>query len=120
MNKTFFFCLFVISFASCSVTRYPAKSYLQDQTGYYDWGKKTDDSQRAKYYVIVGSYPLLDDAIKLKSKLELESYHPIILPLEEGRYRVSLGVYSFKVNAEAAQKEYRKKNSGVNPWILIK
>ena len=114
------FFMLVLIINACTVTRYPAKTYLRDSTGYYNWDNIVDDSQKAKYYVIVGSFPEMDDAVKFKNKLEIQAYPVVILPIEDGKIRVSLGVYAYKANAEKIKNEYKLKNPDMIPWIMIK
>lgn len=118
---SFFLGTCIIFTLSCKVTeRYSGHRYLQDDVGYYNWDNKFQDSEKAKYYVIVGSFPEIEEVLKFKNELELKNYPVVILPIENGRIRVSVGVYSFKSNAEKIKKDFKEKNPTIIPWILIR
>lgn len=119
MKTTIYSCIvLVFLLGSCKIYRGGTKQYVGDKDGYYNWDLKLSSSGLAKYYVIVGSFPDEDSAQQLKEKLNLNGYPAIILPQENGKIRVSLGVYAFKDNAEKMKESYAKKNPGVKPWIF--
>jgi len=74
-----------------------------------------------KYYVIIGSFKVLDNARNYKNALTGEGFTPVILENENGLYRVSVAAY----NDENASREkvnsirvnYQKYN---DTWLLIR
>jgi cell division protein FtsN len=74
----------------------------------------------ARFYVIVGSYAEMNEAIKNQEQLIKKGYPAIILPAKNGKYRISLDSFSFRKNAEIMKDKYAKENPTAKPWILAK
>lgn len=73
------------------------------------------------YFIIMGSFKILNNAIKFQEGLSVEGFEPEILRNENGLFRVS--IQSFKEYADARKKvlyirkEYPKYN---DVWLLKK
>jgi cell division protein FtsN len=75
----------------------------------------------SKFYVIIGSFNVLDNAKNYKANLTKESFSPIILRNENGLYRVSVASYNDEEKArakvDAIRNQYEKYN---DTWLLIR
>jgi cell division protein FtsN len=75
----------------------------------------------AKFYVIIGSFQVLNNAKKYKTSLTDEGFIPIILKNEKGLYRISVASYNDEENArtkvDAIRNQYEKYN---DTWLLIR
>jgi cell division septation protein DedD len=74
-----------------------------------------------KYFVILGSFSVLENAKRLKETLKSEGFNPVILMNESGMYRVCGNNYSDESSARAKIAEVREKYSKYSDiWLLIK
>jgi len=74
-----------------------------------------------KYFVILGSFSVLENAKRLKETLKSEGFNPVILMNESGMYRVCGNNYSDESAARARIAEVREKYSKYSDiWLLIK
>jgi cell division protein FtsN len=74
-----------------------------------------------RYFVILGSFRVNENASKFKTKLEREGYTPVILLSETGFHRLS--VNSFSSEAEARQRVLQIRRSFPeyhDAWLLIR
>lgn len=74
-----------------------------------------------KYYVIIGSFKVLDNARNYKTQLKEEGFTPVILENESGLYRVSVSAYNDEQPARNKIGNIRtnyEKYSDV--WLLIR
>ncbi|MCU4165037.1 SPOR domain-containing protein [Carboxylicivirga caseinilyticus] len=74
-----------------------------------------------KYYVIIGSFKVLDNAKNYKQQLINEGFTPVILENENGLYRVSVAAYNDENPARTKIGSIRanyEKYSDV--WLLIR
>jgi len=79
------------------------------------------ENEQFKYYVIIGSFRVLENAKKYKQELINEGFTPVLMENENGLYRVSVAAYH--AEAEARQKiasirSKYPKHSDV--WLLIR
>ncbi|MEL6676305.1 MAG: cytochrome D1 domain-containing protein [Bacteroidota bacterium] len=72
-----------------------------------------------KFYVIVGSYAVSDGAEKFARSLRSRGYQASVLPRENGRFRVSCGVFGNKSQASQLRSRYNQKYKA-QAWILAK
>ncbi|WP_430815247.1 SPOR domain-containing protein [Carboxylicivirga sp. RSCT41] len=74
-----------------------------------------------KYYVIIGSFRVLENAQNYKKQLIEEGFLPVLLENENGLYRVSVSAYNeedaarFKIGS--IRQKYEKYN---DVWLLIR
>jgi len=81
----------------------------------------TTEDEVFKYYVIIGSFKVLDNAKNYKTQLIKEGFTPIILENENGLYRVSVSAYNDEGPARSKIGNIRagyEKYSDV--WLLIR
>jgi len=74
-----------------------------------------------KFFVIMGSFSVMENAKRLKETLTTESFHPVILMNESGMYRVCGNSYAEESAARARIAEVRSsfpKYSDI--WLLIR
>jgi cell division protein FtsN len=74
-----------------------------------------------KYFVILGSFSVLENAQRLKGTLASEGFHPVILKNESGMFRVCGNSYSEESEARSRIADVRAqfpKYSDI--WLLIK
>ncbi len=79
------------------------------------------DSQVYKYYVIIGSFRVLENAQNYKKQLIGEGFMPVLLENENGLYRVSVSAYNEEMPARNKIGNIRsnyEKYSDV--WLLIR
>ncbi|MEI6276399.1 MAG: SPOR domain-containing protein [Prolixibacteraceae bacterium] len=82
---------------------------------------ETADYGSNRFFVILGSFSVLENAQRLKTTLTGENFHPVILKNESGMYRVCGNSYSDENEARARIAEVRAnfpKYSDI--WLLIK
>ena len=73
-----------------------------------------------KYYVIMGSFKVLENAQKFKSHLIIARYNPILLQNSEGLYRVAVGVFAQEAPAREKINTIRSQSDKYNDvWLLI-
>lgn len=79
------------------------------------------DNINDKYYVIIGSFKMLNNARNYKQTLTKEGFTPVILENENGLYRVSIAAYVEETTArnkvENIRSDYEKYN---DTWLLIR
>ena len=74
-----------------------------------------------KYYVIIGSFKVLNNAKNYKSTLTEEGFTPVILENENGLYRVSVSAYNEEMDARNKVGTIRDKYEKYNDtWLLIR
>lgn len=74
-----------------------------------------------KFYIILGSYAVYENAQKFKKQLMAEDFFPGILVNEAGLYRVSVNSYDDETTARNRVAEIRGKFPKYNDlWLLIK
>ncbi len=82
---------------------------------------ETADYGSNKFFVILGSFSVLENAKRLKETLITENFHPVILQNESGMYRVCGNSYAVESEARAKIAEVRGKYSNYSDvWLLIK
>lgn len=132
IRTLFFFVTLVFFISSCSSTRKGAKSdspYLTEQdsaTGITVREEKvklvdqTDDPVY-RYYVIIGSFKVIDNARQYKADLVKESFSPVILENENGLFRVSVGAFN---DEKAARDKIARIRTGYKKyndvWLLVR
>ncbi len=82
---------------------------------------ETADYGSNRFFVIMGSFSVLENAQRLKATLTEENFHPVILRNESGMYRVCGNSYAEESAARARIAEVRgsfPKYSDI--WLLIK
>jgi cell division protein FtsN len=82
---------------------------------------ETADYGSNKFFVILGSFSVLENAQRLKGTLASEGFHPIILKNESGMFRVCGNSYPEESEARARIADVRAqfpKYSDI--WLLIK
>ncbi|HEY5511896.1 MAG TPA: SPOR domain-containing protein [Prolixibacteraceae bacterium] len=83
-------------------------------------GEKADFGAN-KYFVILGSFSVLENAKHLKETLATEGFHPVILINENGMYRVCGDNFSEEIAARTRIAEVRGNLPKYNDiWLLIK
>ena len=82
---------------------------------------ESDDDTSYKYYVIIGSFKVLNNARNYKNALSQEGFIPVILENENGLYRVSVSAYNDENDARAKvgtiRTNYEKYS---DTWLLIR
>jgi hypothetical protein len=74
-----------------------------------------------KFFVILGSFSVLENAKRLKETLKSEGFNPVILMNESGMYRVCGNSYGEETAARTRIAEVREKYSKYSDiWLLIK
>ncbi len=74
-----------------------------------------------KYYVIIGSFKVLDNARNYKTELYQKSFTPVILENTEGLYRVSVSAYNDEAMARDKIANIREQYEQYNDtWLLIR
>ena len=78
----------------------------------------TDKPKTARIIMnyVVGGFTTQENAALLVEELKTKGFKATILPVEDGKYRVSAGATTS--NTEMAQIEARAKNKGVAGWVL--
>ncbi len=73
-----------------------------------------------KYYVIIGSFKVLENAKNYKTQLIEEGFTPVLLENENGLYRVSVSAYNDEQPARDKIGSIRSKFEKYNDvWLLI-
>lgn len=82
---------------------------------------ESSDDVSYKFYVIIGSFKVLDNARTYKNTLMGEGFTPVILENENGLYRVSVSAYNDEMAARsrvgAIRTNYPKYD---DTWLLIR
>lgn len=81
---------------------------------------ESEEDKAFKYYIIIGSFKILDNARNYKNTLVSEGFTPLILENENGLYRVSVSAYNRENSARnkvnKIKNNYEKYN---DTWLLI-
>ena len=82
---------------------------------------ESSDNVTYKYYVIIGSFSILDNARNYKKSLSQEGFTPVILENENGLYRVSVSAYNSETSARDKVSNIRMQYEKYNDtWLLIR
>jgi cell division protein FtsN len=82
---------------------------------------ETVDYGSNKFFVILGSFSVLENAKRLKATLATEGFNPVILMNESGMYRVCGNNYAEEGAARARIADVRSKFPKYSDiWLLIK
>ncbi|MCL4482949.1 MAG: SPOR domain-containing protein [Bacteroidetes bacterium] len=74
-----------------------------------------------RFFVILGSFSVLENAKRLKTTLAAEDFHPVILVNKNGMYRVCGNSYAEEGAARARIAEIRAKFPQYSDvWLLIR
>ena len=74
-----------------------------------------------KFFVILGSFSVLENAKRLKETLTTENFHPVILMNDSGMYRVCGNSYAEESAARARIAEVRTSFPNYSDiWLLIR
>jgi cell division protein FtsN len=131
--KTFIFlAIFPLILLSCNTTRKStgnSSPYLTEEepekeiTVLEEKVKAIDqpDETVYRYYVIIGSFKVIENARQYRSDLSKEGFNPVILENENGLFRVSVGAYN-------EEKEARNRIAGIrgnykdysDVWLLVR
>ncbi len=79
------------------------------------------EGESFKYYIIIGSFKILNNAKNYKQELIKEGFTPVLMENESGLYRVSVAAYHDETASRKRIAEIRsqyKKYSDV--WLLIR
>lgn len=79
------------------------------------------DNSNNKFYVIIGSFKVLNNARNYKNSLLNEGFTPVILENESGLYRVSVAAYNIENDArdkvDVIRSQYEQYS---DTWLLIR
>ncbi|NPA36377.1 MAG: SPOR domain-containing protein [Chlorobi bacterium] len=79
------------------------------------------EKEQFKYYVIIGSFRILDNAKNYKQQLIKEGFTPVLMENENGLYRVSVAAYNDEQAARNKIAEIRSKYEKYSDvWLLIR
>ncbi|TAJ05780.1 SPOR domain-containing protein [Marinilabiliaceae bacterium JC017] len=79
------------------------------------------ENETAKYYTIIGSFRVLDNARNYKKELFDEGFMPVILENENGLYRISVAAYNDEMPARDKITDIRLKYEKYSDvWLLIR
>ena len=79
------------------------------------------ENEQFKYYVIIGSFRVLENAQNYKKQLISEGFTPVLMENENGLYRVSVAAYNDEAEARQRIAEIRSKyNKYSDVWLLIR
>jgi len=134
-----FLCLVVVTLASCKTQKIaPKPEPMKSETvakSSENGGKpvtskeekvtaangEAKDFGSKKFYIILGSFGVYENAQKFKKQLMAEDFFPGILVNEAGMYRVSVNSYDDESTARSRVAEIRQKFPKYNDlWLLIK
>ena len=74
-----------------------------------------------KYYVILGSFKVIENARKFKNDIIKEKFIPVILENENGLYRVSVNAFNDETQARERISQIRKQYEKYNDvWLLVR
>ncbi|TCO06917.1 SPOR domain-containing protein [Natronoflexus pectinivorans] len=74
-----------------------------------------------RYYVIIGSFRVLDNARNFRTDLARQQFNPVILENEEGLYRVSVAAYNDEFEARSRISQIRRNYQQYSDvWLLIR
>jgi len=133
--------LFSFMFSACSSLKKPSSSSFEDSDSPYvkeDVKPKVESSKKIvvkeekvkmldiengqfKYYVIIGSFRVLENAKNYKQQLIKEGFTPVLMENEDGLYRVSVAAYNVEGSARQKIAEIRSKYQKYGDvWLLIR
>lgn len=92
--------------------------YTEDTEG--NLTPQTEESEGEKYYVIVGSFKVYNNALKLQNHFQSMGYEVNILPKTNDYNRVSVGAFDKKSDAKVKVTSLRTKHNDASFWILYK
>jgi cell division protein FtsN len=82
---------------------------------------EASDLGTKRFYIIMGSYSVNENAQKFKKQLMSEDFFPGILINESGLYRISVNSYDDEATARARIAEIRQKYPKYSDvWLLVK
>ncbi len=82
---------------------------------------EASDFGNQRYYVIIGSFSIYENAQKFKKQLMSEDFFPGILVNENGLFRVSVNSYDDESMARNRISEIRQKFTKYSDvWLLVK
>jgi cell division protein FtsN len=82
---------------------------------------EADDLGSKRFYIILGSFGVYENAQKFKKQLKAEDFSPGILVNEAGLYRVCVNSYNDEETARGKLGEIRQKFPKYSDsWLLIK
>ncbi|MDI9539651.1 SPOR domain-containing protein [Xiashengella succiniciproducens] len=75
---------------------------------------------KGKYYIIIGSFQVLDNARRFSNDLTNEGFSPILLESEHGFFRVSVASFNDELDARSRLAQIRSQYPKYNDvWLLI-
>lgn len=75
---------------------------------------------KGKYYIIIGSFQVLDNARRFSNDLTNEGFSPILLESEHGFFRVSVASFNDELEARSRLAQIRSQYPKYNDvWLLI-
>ncbi len=89
----------------------------------FDFERKEDEVSHDinRFFVILGSFSVKQNADRFKSRLENEGYSPVILLSETGYNRVSVDSYSREADARQRVLQIRRSSPEFHDaWLLIR
>jgi len=79
------------------------------------------ENEAFKYYVIIGSFKILNNAKNYNLELTKEGFIPILMENESGLYRVSVAAYNDETASRKRIAEIRSQYKKYNDvWLLIR
>ena len=129
-KKIFLVVILAVMFGSCASKRKgtsrfdeSTSPYVKEDVTVREEKVKTIDEEDVVYsfYVIIGSFQVVDNARNFRANLTDEGFRPVILENENGLYRVSVGSYNEENAARNRIAQIRNnydKYSDV--WLLIR
>ena len=139
MNKLFLFAILTLSVIGCRGLKDSGSSSFSDSDSPYVKEEpkvkqkpivvkeekvkviESSDDVSYKYYVIIGSFKVLDNARTYKNTLISEGFISVILENENGLYRVSISAYNDEMAARervgGIRTNYPKYD---DTWLLIR
>lgn len=82
---------------------------------------EASDLGSKRFYIVVGSFGVLENAQKYKKQLMSEDFFPGILVNEAGLYRVTVNSYDDETMARTRISDIRQKFPNHNDvWLLVK
>ena len=135
-----YFILLSLVFSSCASMKKPGSSSFEESESHYvkeevkpePETKKIvvkeekvkmleEENEQFKYYVIIGSFRVLDNAKSYKQELIDEGFTPVLMENENGLYRVSVAAYNVENSARQKIAEIRSKfPNHSDVWLLIR
>ena len=89
----------------------------------FEFEKKKDELEQQvnRFFVILGSFRVSDNANNFRSRLEKEGFTPVILVSETGFHRISIDSYSQEAEARQRVLQIRRTNPQYHDaWLLIR